>query len=81
MRRITLTLPEIGLIGGTRAAFGIGVGLLISDRLNRDQRQGAAWALLAIGVITSVAIGVGLVARLGAMAQHAGIEKPRELVA
>jgi hypothetical protein len=74
MRRITLTLPEIGLIGGTRAAFGVGVGLLLADKLNRDQRQGAAWALLAVGVITSIAIGVGLVARLGA-------DESRELVA
>lgn len=74
MRRITVTLPEIGLIGGTRAALGVGVGLLLSDRMNRDQRQGAAWALLAIGVVTSIVIGVVLVTRLGA-------EKPRELIA
>ena len=73
MKEITLTLPEIGLIGGTRFAIGVGIGLLISDRLNRDQRQGAAWALLAVGVITSIVIGVGLIAKLGA-------EKSREVV-
>ncbi len=74
MRQITLTLPEIGLIGGTRFAIGVGIGLLISDRLSRDQRQGAAWALLAVGVISSIVIGVGLIAKLGA-------ERPRELIA
>jgi len=74
MRRITVTLPEIGLIGGTRAALGVGVGLLLSDRMNRAQRERAAWALLAVGVVTSLLIGMGLVMKLGE-------EKPRELIA
>ncbi len=30
-----LTIPEIMLIGGTRVALGVGLGLLISDRLTR----------------------------------------------
>ena len=34
-----LTIPEIMLIAGTRAALGLGVGLLISDRLTKDQRK------------------------------------------
>jgi hypothetical protein len=28
-------MPEIGLIAGTRVALGVGIGLLISDRLNK----------------------------------------------
>src|SRR5579863_150529 len=44
------------LIAGTRAALGIGIGLLISDRLNDDQRKAAGWALLAVGVVTTIPI-------------------------
>ncbi len=49
-----LTLPEIGLIAGTRVALGAGLGLLIADKLSRDARKGAGWALLAFGAATTV---------------------------
>ena len=51
-----LTIPEIILIAGTRVAFGMGVGLLLADRLNRDQRKGAGWALLGVGALTTIPI-------------------------
>ena len=50
----TLTIPEIALIGGTRVALGMGLGLLVSEKISRDARKGAGWALLAIGVLTTV---------------------------
>ena len=56
MRERSLTIPEIALIGGTRVALGAGIGLLLSDRLNDDQRNGAGWALLAIGALTTIPI-------------------------
>ena len=49
-----LTVPEIMLLGGTRVALGVGIGLLLSDRLNDDQRRGAGWALLAVGALTTI---------------------------
>lgn len=60
MIRTPLSLPEIGLIAGTRAALGAGLALLLADRLNRDQRRGAGWTLFAIGAITTVPILVQL---------------------
>lgn len=51
-----LTIPEIMLIAGTRIALGVGIGLLLSDRLNEDQRKAAGWALLAVGVMTTIPI-------------------------
>ena len=54
MKTVTLTLPEIGLLAGTRAALGAGVGLLLSERLNREQRQAVGWTLLVIGLITTI---------------------------
>jgi len=53
MKGTLLTFPEIGLIAGTRVALGAGIGLLLSERLTEDQRRGAGWALLGIGVLSS----------------------------
>jgi hypothetical protein len=63
MQERGLTLPEIALIGGTRVALGAGVGLLISDRLNKDQRKAAGWALFAIGVLSTVPIAMGILTK------------------
>lgn len=57
------TVPELMLVAGTRVAFGIGVGLLISDRLTKDQRKGAGLALLAVGVLTAVPLVAGVLAK------------------
>jgi len=58
-----VTIPEVMLIAGTRVALGVGIGLLISDRLNKDQRQAAGWALLGVGVMTTIPIMSGLLAK------------------
>ena len=54
MIRRTVTLPEIGLIAGARVALGAGIGLLLADRLNDDQRRAAGWTLLAVGALTTI---------------------------
>jgi putative Mn2+ efflux pump MntP len=55
-KRITLTLPEIGLIAMTRGALGVGIGLLLSNALDKDERRSAGLALLAVGVLTTIPI-------------------------
>jgi hypothetical protein len=54
MKQITLTVPELGLIVGTRAAAGAGLALLLADRLNPEQRRAVGWTLLAVGIATTV---------------------------
>jgi len=54
MIRRTLTLPELGLIAATRAALGAGLGLLLADRMKRDQRRAVGWTLLAVGVLSTI---------------------------
>jgi hypothetical protein len=54
MKERTLTIPDLALIAGTRIALGAGIGLLLADRLNQDNRKGAGWALLAVGVLTTI---------------------------
>jgi hypothetical protein len=56
MQRRPLSLPEIGLIAGTRAALGAGIGLLIADRLEPEARRAVGWTLFAVGAITTVPI-------------------------
>jgi hypothetical protein len=58
-----VTIPEIMLIAGTRVALGVGVGLLISGWLNKDQRQATGWALLGVGVLSTFPIVRGLLAK------------------
>jgi len=41
MRETHVKLPTIGLIAGTRVALGIGIGLLLAERLTPEQRQAA----------------------------------------
>ena len=56
MKERCLTIPEIILLGGTRVALGAGVGLILADKLNDSKRKGAGWALLAVGVLTTIPI-------------------------
>ncbi len=59
----TLTLPEILLIAGTRVALGVGIGLLISCRLNPDQRKAAGIALAVVGGATTIPLAMTVMGR------------------
>jgi hypothetical protein len=54
MKKAELTLPEIALIAGTRGVLGAGLGLLLADRLNDDQRKAVGWAVFLIGAISTI---------------------------
>jgi hypothetical protein len=48
------TLAEIMLLAGTRVALGVGLGLLLSTRLDDNQRRAAGLALAFVGAITTI---------------------------
>ena len=54
MKERIVTIPDLALIAGTRIALGAGIGLLLADKLNVDRRKGAGWALLAVGLLTTI---------------------------
>jgi hypothetical protein len=54
MKETKVTIPEIGLIAGTRAALGAGIALLLADRLSDPQRKAIGWTLFAVGAITTI---------------------------
>jgi hypothetical protein len=58
-----LTITEILLIAGTRVALGAGIGLLLSGRLNDDQRKAAGVALALIGGLTTIPLAINVISK------------------
>jgi hypothetical protein len=58
-----ITLPELALIAGTRAALGAGIGLLLSTRLTEAQRKAVGWTLVAVGALTTIPLAAGVLGR------------------
>jgi hypothetical protein len=54
MRQVSLTIPEIALIAGTRAAGAAGLALLLGNKMSPEQRRAVGWTLFAVGVVTTV---------------------------
>ena len=61
-----LSIAEIILIAGTRVALGAGIGLLLSSRLNNDQRKAAGLALALVGGLTTIPLAIGVFGKRGA---------------
>ena len=63
MKERKVTIPELMLIGGTRVALGLGIGLLIKDKLNKDQRQAAGLALVIVGAVTTIPLAIEVLSK------------------
>jgi hypothetical protein len=60
------TLAEIMLLAGTRVALGVGIGLLLSTKLDDDQRKAAGWALVFVGAITTIPLAMDVIGKRNA---------------
>jgi hypothetical protein len=60
-----VTIPELALIAGTRVALGAGIGLVVSERLDAEQRRAVGWTLLLIGALTTVPLAITVLGRNG----------------
>jgi hypothetical protein len=58
MKEVSIKLPVLALIAGTRALLGGGLGLLLADRLDKEKRKTVGWTLLMVGVVTTIPIGM-----------------------
>jgi len=47
-------LPVDPLLALTRAALGLGLGLLVADRIKRPARQATAIALMSVGTLAAI---------------------------
>ena len=54
MKQHEVTVPQIGLIAGTRAMLGAGIALLLSEKLTAEQRRAIGWPLVAVGALTTI---------------------------
>jgi hypothetical protein len=58
-----LAIADIILIAGSRIALGAGIGLLLSSRLNNDQRKAAGLALALVGGLTTIPLALGVIGK------------------
>lgn len=61
-----LNMAEIMLIAGTRMALGAGIGLLLSTRMNNDQRKAAGLSLALVGGFTTVPLIMNVISKKSA---------------
>lgn len=71
MKERVLTIPELGLMASTRVALGLGVGLLLANKMNEQGRKGAGWALLAVGALTTIPLVLNVAGKSRGVAPHA----------
>jgi hypothetical protein len=62
-KTISLKVPELGFIAGTRFALGMGFGLLIAGKMDRNKRERTGWTLVTAGVISTVVIAKRIIGR------------------
>lgn len=56
MKMYPVTLPEIGLLTGTRAVAGAGLAFLIAPKLDEKQQKAVGWSLFGVGCALYVAL-------------------------
>jgi len=63
MRETRLGLPELALLAGTRGALGFGLGLLLADRWDSNQRRAIGWTLFLVGLVSTVPLAIDILGR------------------
>ena len=54
MKRVDLNLPTLGFVVATRAALGVGIGLLLASRLPEERRRAIGISLVALGATATI---------------------------
>jgi len=60
MKQIQLNVPTLGFVVATRAALGVGIGILLSSRIPESRRRSTALALIGLGAATTVPAAMAL---------------------
>ncbi len=55
-----ITVPEIALVAGTRAAIGFGAGLLLANKFKQERRKLLGWTLFISGLASTIPIAMHL---------------------
>ena len=54
MKTLVLNLPMFAFVVATRAMLGVGIGLLLSERMPSNRRRAIGLALVSLGAATTV---------------------------
>jgi len=60
MREVRTPLPLVFAIAATRGLLGVGIGLLVSERIGRKHRREVGTVLAAIGALSTIPLAIGL---------------------
>jgi hypothetical protein len=60
MRELRTPVPMLVAIAVTRGLLGVGVGLLLSERIKRKHRREVGATLAAIGALSTIPLAIGL---------------------
>jgi hypothetical protein len=63
MYQTKISLAELGLVGGTRAVLGMGIGLLLAHRMTEDQRRAVGWSLLLVGALSTIPLALDVLGK------------------
>jgi hypothetical protein len=69
-----VTLPELGIIAGTRVAMGVGIGLLLADHFLPTRKRTIAWTLITVGVLTTIPLAAAVLLSHDPSDPHCGCE-------
>ncbi len=58
MRKAQLALSTIGLIAGTRVMLGIGLGMMLAEKVNKHRRHAVGWTLFLVGAGATVPLAI-----------------------
>jgi hypothetical protein len=54
MKFVELSTSTLFFVVGTRVALGLGLGLLLADRISPEQRRRLALGLIGFGAVTTI---------------------------
>ena len=74
MRKTSLGIPVIALIGATRGILGAGIALLLAGRMSPEQRMKAGRILFAIGAATTIPLVATVFRSRRIVSSHSGSE-------
>ena len=63
MKATCISIPELALIAGTRAALGAGIALLLGEQLTNEQKKAVGWTLFLLGAVTTVPLLADVIAK------------------
>ena len=63
MIKSNLTLGQLAVIAGTRGMLGVGLGLLLADKLAPERRKGIGAVLVAAGVFSTLPLAIMVASR------------------